>query len=52
MTDDVQATYMALAAKGVLFTQTPTEAQWSPGEMFALFRDTEGNLVMLGQDKE
>jgi predicted enzyme related to lactoylglutathione lyase len=52
MTRDVRATYSELAAKGVEFTQPPTEAGWSPGEVFALFRDSEGNLIMLGQIRD
>jgi predicted enzyme related to lactoylglutathione lyase len=46
--DDVEESFRALSAKGVAFTQEPTEAPWRPGERYALFRDSEGNLVMLG----
>jgi predicted enzyme related to lactoylglutathione lyase len=46
--DDVDASFRELAHKGVAFTQAPTAAPWRPGERYALFRDSEGNLVMLG----
>jgi predicted enzyme related to lactoylglutathione lyase len=46
--DDVDESFRELSAKGVEFTQEPTEAPWRPGERYALFRDSEGNLVMLG----
>jgi len=46
--DNVDESYGTLKAKGVVFTQAPTEAPWRPGERYALFRDSEGNLVMLG----
>jgi predicted enzyme related to lactoylglutathione lyase len=46
--DDVDESFAQLSTKGVEFTQAPTTAPWRPGERYALFRDTEGNLVMLG----
>ncbi|MET0272550.1 MAG: VOC family protein [Phenylobacterium sp.] len=46
--DDVEESFRALSAKGVDFTQEPTDAPWRPGERYALFRDSEENLVMLG----
>ena len=49
MTRDVRASHRALESNGVTFTQPPTDAPWRPGELFALFRDSEGNLIMLGQ---
>ena len=49
---DVRATFDALLAKGVEFVQPPTEAPWSPAETFAVFRDTEGNMVMLGDARD
>jgi predicted enzyme related to lactoylglutathione lyase len=48
--DDVDRSFRDLSAKGVEFTQTPTKAPWRPGELYALLRDTEGNLVMLGRN--
>jgi predicted enzyme related to lactoylglutathione lyase len=45
---DVQRAYEALTSKGVEFTQPPTAAPWSSAETYALFRDTEGNTVMIG----
>jgi len=46
--DDVDESYATLAARGVAFTQAPAQAPWRPDERYALFRDSEGNLVMLG----
>jgi predicted enzyme related to lactoylglutathione lyase len=46
--DDVDESFADLRAKGVVFTQEVTTAPWRPGERYALFRDSEGNLVMLG----
>ena len=45
--DDVRATYSDLLSKGVKFSQGPAEAHWEPGSTFALFNDTEGNLIVL-----
>ena len=50
--DDVAITYEELQAKGVHFTQRPTRAPWKPGESFALFRDSEGNTILIGSDYE
>jgi lactoylglutathione lyase len=47
ITDDVRTSYEELRAKGVVFTQEPTVATWNPQEMFALFRDSEGNTVLI-----
>jgi predicted enzyme related to lactoylglutathione lyase len=47
ITDDIKASYEELRAKGVVFTQKPTVAAWNPQEMFALFRDSEGNTVLI-----
>jgi len=46
--EDVDAAYEALAAKGVEFDQAPIDAPWAPRERYALLRDSEGNLVMIG----
>ncbi|QKT03967.1 VOC family protein [Ectothiorhodospiraceae bacterium 2226] len=43
--DDVHATYRALHGKGVQFTQPPLAAPWNPREVFAHFRDSEGNII-------
>lgn len=48
--DDVAATYNELKAKGVTFTQEPTEAQWNKGQKFALLIDSEDNTIMIGSD--
>jgi lactoylglutathione lyase len=49
VTGDVDGAYRDMNAKGVEFTQVPTEATWSPGERFAMFKDSEGNLLLLVQ---
>ncbi|MDI1476422.1 VOC family protein [Polyangium sp. y55x31] len=43
--DDVEATYEELKSKGVEFAQPPKQAPWG---MNALFKDSEGNLLLLG----
>jgi predicted enzyme related to lactoylglutathione lyase len=42
--DDVEKTYEELKSQGVEFTQPPQRAPWG---MFALFKDSEGNLILL-----
>lgn len=46
--DDVDQSFAELKGRGVTFTQAPAAAPWRPDERYALFRDSEGNLVMLG----
>jgi predicted enzyme related to lactoylglutathione lyase len=46
--DDVDETCRDLVDKGVSFALDPTEAPWRADERYALLRDSEGNLVMLG----
>jgi lactoylglutathione lyase len=48
--DDVHESYEELKSKGVTFTQTPTTSPWGSGEEYALFRDSEGNTIMLGSE--
>ena len=45
---DIRQRYRELTEKGVVFTQEPTPAFWDPDQLFAVFQDSEGNLVMLG----
>lgn len=45
VTDNVQATYEELKAKGVEFIQPPKKESW--GE-HAILKDSEGNLVLVG----
>jgi len=45
VTDNVQATYEELKAKGVEFVQPPKKEHW--GE-HAILKDSEGNLVLVG----
>ena len=46
--DNVEESYRELSDKGVEFSQRPAAADWSPGETYALLRDSENNTVMLG----
>jgi lactoylglutathione lyase len=48
VSDDVQGDYGKLTAKGVTFTTPPTETPWEKGAFYALFLDTENNLLMIG----
>ncbi len=48
-TDDIQATYENLRAKGVEFTQAPTQQFW--GGFEATFKDPAGHLFKLLQMK-
>lgn len=44
--DDVQAEYEKLKAKGVKFTQEPTKTEWGTQ---AIFDDTCGNFIQIHQ---
>ena len=46
--EDVAKAYETLKGRGVEFTQGPAKAPWSAEETYALFRDSEGNTIMLG----
>jgi lactoylglutathione lyase len=46
-TDDVEAKYEELRAKGVKFTQPPTRRFW--GGIEAIFEDQDGNSFLLQQ---
>ncbi|KRB52518.1 MAG: VOC family protein [Pseudomonadota bacterium] len=46
--ENVDTAYAALLAKGVVFDQDPIDAPWAPGERYALLRDSEGNLILIG----
>ena len=48
--DDIHDTYRRLREKGVVFLGEPTESTWGSREVFALFRDSEDNLLMVGTD--
>lgn len=48
--DDVFRHYQELTQKGVVFKAEPTTAPWDDGEVYAIFRDSEDNLVMLGTE--
>ncbi|HZS46813.1 MAG TPA: VOC family protein [Blastocatellia bacterium] len=44
-TDDIQATYEELSAKGVHFTEKPARQPW--GDIQAQFADPDGNVFLL-----
>ncbi len=46
-TDDIQATYEKLVARGVNFTEKPTRQVW--GDIVAQFADPDGNVFSLGE---
>ena len=46
--DDVAAEHARLTAKGVVFTQPPTDVG---GAVIAVFGDTRGNLIQLIAEK-
>src|SRR5690554_1116963 len=50
--DDVTSSYQELESKGVVFTTEPTQASWNPDELYAVLRDSEGNLVMIGSESK
>ncbi len=47
--DDIQQTYEELRAKGVEFTEAPTQQFWG---WWAVFKDPDGNTYGLGQRGE
>jgi predicted enzyme related to lactoylglutathione lyase len=47
--DDIQQTYEELRAKGVEFTEAPTQQFWG---WWAVFKDPDGNTYGLGQSGE
>lgn len=48
-TDDIQATYEQLSARGVHFTEAPTRQPW--GMIQAIFEDQDGNGYVLVQSQ-
>ncbi len=48
-TEDIQATYDKLNARGVQFSEAPTPQSW--GGIQALFADPDGNQFVLVQDR-
>jgi lactoylglutathione lyase len=48
--EDVRGAYEKLKANGVVFTKEPSDAPWSPGNVFALFRDSENNTILIGNE--
>lgn len=49
-TDDCQATYETLKARGVEFVQPPTDREY--GIIEAVLKDNSGNVMVLSQDKK
>ncbi|MCG8393171.1 MAG: VOC family protein [Pseudomonadales bacterium] len=47
--ESVEVRYRQLCDKGVLFTQAPTRAPWKPDDLFAQFRDSEGNGIVISE---
>lgn len=47
ISDDVDATYRKLSARGVEFIKEPSKAPWNPGQTFAQLRDSEGNGIVI-----
>lgn len=45
---NVDAEHEKLVERGVSFDQEPRPAPWDPSSRFALFRDSEDNLIMIG----
>jgi uncharacterized glyoxalase superfamily protein PhnB len=45
--DDLDATYADLSAKGVEFPVPPEQAPWDPSERWSQFTDPDGNLYGL-----
>ncbi len=45
--DDTDAEAERLSKAGVKFETRPTDALWAEGARFALFRDSEGNLILM-----
>ena len=46
--DDIHGTFRDMAARGVEFSQEPTEMPWGP---FAIFNDEDGNWYGLRESK-
>jgi catechol 2,3-dioxygenase-like lactoylglutathione lyase family enzyme len=44
-TDDINATFEDLKAKGVIFVEEPAEQEW--GMMQAMFKDVDDNIFLL-----
>jgi predicted enzyme related to lactoylglutathione lyase len=47
---DVDMAFERLDALGVEFTVQPVDAPWLTGTRYAMFRDSEDNMVMLSDD--
>lgn len=45
--DDVDAEIARMRAEGVMITHDPAQAPWNPNVRWAMFQDSEGNLVLI-----
>jgi len=48
--DFIEADYRRLADAGVSFLHEPKAGAWLPDQLYSLFHDSEGNLVMIVSD--
>ncbi len=46
-TGDVDQTCKTLISRGVTIDKGPDDAPWSPGTRWAIFHDTEGNMILI-----
>ncbi len=52
VTPDVDAACTELTSRGVTITQGPADAPWSSGTRWAMFNDSEGNLILIQTVKD
>lgn len=46
-TEDVDGTCETLVSRGVTIDKGPDEAPWAPGTRWAIFQDSEGNMILI-----
>ena len=49
ISDDIRDDYERLRRRGVSFIAEPGPAPWNESELYAMFNDSEGNLLVLSQ---
>ncbi|MEL6218824.1 MAG: VOC family protein [Pseudomonadota bacterium] len=49
---DLDATVETLRSRGAAVVMEPKPAEWDPSTRYALIRDSEGNVIYLGQPGE
>ncbi len=47
VTEDIESFVKEIEAKGVEIVTQPSAAEWDPTTIYALIKDSEGNLVLL-----